>query len=56
MYFLENSFLYIIRVPHITVATDVICGFPTETEEVLNITSTQPKSNLFINESIHVQS
>ena len=22
------------RVPHITVATDVICGFPTETEQV----------------------
>jgi len=25
------------RVPGLTVATDVICGFPTETDEVLGI-------------------
>lgn len=35
---IENDFIF--RVPEITIATDIICGFPTETEEDFDETMT----------------
>ena len=46
--------MVICRVPGITIATDVICGFPTETEEDFQDTMDQCKKykfpSLFINQ------